>query len=180
MALYWDFERDYVGQMKNLRRKCICNLYTGNALLIVVGETEKEYGLHWFASDEQHLAKMLADDRCREDLKQCEFIFKGDQLSDKKVKKFIKMVQGVSTITLLSTDAPLKRKIYTALEEAELYADENIEDWLRNGKYQYTPEDVQKIKATYLSEYDSRSNMWQNIDMAYQRSGLALQLKTEE
>ncbi|MBO7732351.1 MAG: hypothetical protein J6S67_07355 [Methanobrevibacter sp.] len=119
MALYWDFEKDFVGHMIEKRRNnCICNLYVGNAMLIAVAETTEEYCLHWFISDEQHLKNMLADERCREDIHNLEFIFCTEALNDKNVKKAIKMLQGVATIKLLGEkDVQVTRQKYNLNKE---------------------------------------------------------------
>ena len=111
MALYWDFDRDFVGTMTEENGN-ICNLYTGNALAIAVSETEKQYGLHWFAADEQHLKNMLASDACKEDIAGLTFNLKADVLKQPKVKTLIKLLTGNARIVLAGPGETVERKIY--------------------------------------------------------------------
>lgn len=111
MALYWDFDRDFVGTVTE-KNGNICNLYTGNALAIMVSETEEEYGLHWFAADEQHLKNMLAHDACKADIAGLKFTLKNDVLRQPKVKTLIKLLTGNAHITLCAPGEVVERKIY--------------------------------------------------------------------
>lgn len=111
MALQWDFNQDFVGIVKDANGE-ICNLYTGNALAIIVSETEKIYGLRWFAGNEQHLKDMLADDRFKADIAGMSFTFKHDTLKYPKVKTLIKLLTGHAEITLAGPSTVIERKIY--------------------------------------------------------------------
>ena len=111
MALQWDFDRDFVGTVTD-NRGDISNLYTGNALAIMVSETKEEYGLRWFAADEQHLKNMIANDRCREDIAGLAFTFKNDVLKYPKVKTLLKLLQGYARITIAGPHDTVERKIY--------------------------------------------------------------------
>ena len=113
MALQWDFEKDFFGHMLDGRTKQTWNLYTGNALLIAVGETEEEYGLKFFLVGEDHLKNLLADEKGRGVFRNIEIVISRNKLKDKKVQKLISKLQGICTIKILGEFEPdLERKIY--------------------------------------------------------------------
>lgn len=122
MALRWDFDKDFIGTVDD-GDGGICNLYTGNALAIMVSENTEEYGLRWFACDEAHLKNMLADARCREDLAHLHFTFKTSVLDNPKVRTLVKHLAGVARVTLAAPDDVIERQIYTVIYSTPPFAD---------------------------------------------------------
>lgn len=69
MALRWDFKEDLIGWYEDTETKESAQtfvhgvrLYDGNALMIAVWESENNYFMHSFFTDEEHAKNCLKDD----------------------------------------------------------------------------------------------------------------------
>lgn len=111
MALRWDFKTDFIGTATD-GRDYTFNLYDGNALVIMVYETEKQYNLMWFAADEEHLKNMLADEDCRDDIAKLSLTIKAEALKRSKVKTLVKLLMGHARITIAGPNEVIEAKIY--------------------------------------------------------------------
>lgn len=58
MAIRWDFKKDRIGTAITTEDTEL-TLYTGNAFIIALTETETTYNLQWFFADEQHAKNCL-------------------------------------------------------------------------------------------------------------------------
>lgn len=63
MALQWNFKTDKIGYIQQKYDSDVeYNIYSGNALAIMVAELDSQYWLKWFFVDEKHMKNCFYND----------------------------------------------------------------------------------------------------------------------